>query len=81
MKTIQKNIRAFAVEEDGVALTEYLILLGLLVGGVIATVTLAGTSLNGAWATWSGFWDGLPGAGGGDTGGSTGGDTGGSTGG
>tara|TARA_R110002049_G_scaffold185263_1_gene353508 strand:+ start:149 stop:367 length:219 start_codon:yes stop_codon:yes gene_type:complete len=67
MKTIQKNIRAFAVEEDGVALTEYLILLGLLVGGVIVTVGLAGTSLNGAWTTWSTFWNTLPGPGGAET--------------
>jgi len=65
MKSILKNIRAFAAEEDGVALTEYLILLGLLVGGVIVTVGLAGSSLDGAWTTWSTFWDGLPGPGGG----------------
>lgn len=64
MKTIQKNIRAFAVEEDGVALTEYLILLGLLVGGVIVTVGLAGTNLNTAWSSWSTFWGGMTGPGG-----------------
>ncbi|ARO27409.1 hypothetical protein CO659_05870 [Rhizobium sp. S9] len=55
MKAFVNSVRAFAREEDGVALTEYLILLALLVGGVITAVTLAGTNLatvwNG-WATW-----------------------------
>ena len=37
MKALLYKVRAFAREEDGVALTEYLILLGLLVGGVIVS--------------------------------------------
>ncbi len=41
MKAFVNSVRAFAREEDGVALTEYLILLALLVGGVITAVTLA----------------------------------------
>lgn len=57
MNIILKNLRAFAADEEGIALTEYLILLGLLVGGVIVTVGLAGTSLNGAWTAWSTFWN------------------------
>jgi pilus assembly protein Flp/PilA len=56
MKALVNSVRAFAREEDGVALTEYLILLGLLVGGVITAVTLAGTSLSGAWTSWAGFF-------------------------
>lgn len=67
MNIILKNLRAFAADEEGIALTEYLILLGLLVGGVIATVGLAGDSLEGAWTSWSTFWDGI-GAGGGEEG-------------
>ncbi len=59
MNSISKNLRAFAAEEEGIALTEYLILLGLLVGGVIATVGIAGASLDGAWTAWSTFWDGM----------------------
>jgi len=56
MKALVNRVRAFAREEDGVALTEYLILLGLLVGGVIAAVTLAGTNLSTAWKSWAGFF-------------------------
>ncbi|MBS3648096.1 hypothetical protein KEU06_05565 [Pseudaminobacter sp. 19-2017] len=47
--------RAFAREEDGVALSEYLILLGLLVGGVILAVTTVGNNLATTWNTW-GTW-------------------------
>ena len=57
MKALVNCVRAFAQEEDGVALTEYLILLGLLVGGVIAAVTLAGTNLSAAWTSWAGFFN------------------------
>ncbi|WP_428648636.1 Flp family type IVb pilin, partial [Roseibium sp.] len=42
--------------EDGVALTEYLMLLGLLVAGVIVAVTAAGTNLAAAWDSWGTFW-------------------------
>jgi pilus assembly protein Flp/PilA len=56
MKALLSEVRAFVREEDGVALSEYLILLGLLIGGVLATVQLAGTNLNAAWATWAGFF-------------------------
>ncbi len=56
MKAVMSTVRAFAREEDGVALSEYLILLGLLIGGVLATVKLAGTNLNAAWETWASFF-------------------------
>jgi pilus assembly protein Flp/PilA len=57
MTRLTTMIRAFAREEDGIALTEYLILLGLLVGGVIIAVTNAGDDLEGAWDSWGGWWD------------------------
>lgn len=60
MNVFSRTMRSFLNDEDGVALTEYLVLLGLLVGGVIVTVGIAGTSLDGAWTTWSSFWDTLP---------------------
>ena len=44
-------------DEDGIALTEYVMLLGLLAGAVIAAVTLFGQNLStiwDAWATWVG---------------------------
>jgi len=56
MKALLSAVRAFAREEDGVALTEYLILLALLVGGVITAVTLAGTNLSNVWTAWAGWF-------------------------
>lgn len=53
MKALLSKVRAFAREEDGVALTEYLILLGLLVGGVVASVLTIGTQLNADWTDWA----------------------------
>jgi pilus assembly protein Flp/PilA len=56
MKALLSTVRAFAREEDGVALTEYLILLALLVGGVIAAVTAAGENLALAWTSWGTYF-------------------------
>ena len=56
MKKMMEMLGTFAREEDGVALTEYLILLGLLIGGVIVAVTTAGSNLSTAWGTWGTFW-------------------------
>lgn len=53
MKALLSKVRAFAREEEGVALTEYLILLGLLVGGVVASIVLIGGQLNTNWASWA----------------------------
>ncbi|MCA1443410.1 hypothetical protein I6F07_24945 [Ensifer sp. IC4062] len=57
MKALLSKVRAFAREEDGVALTEYLILLGLLTGGVIASVLAIGGDLSDAWGTWEDFFE------------------------
>ena len=59
-KIIVDKMAEFCLEEDGLALTEYLILLGLLVGGVIVSVGLFGTALNTAWSGW-GTWLGTQG--------------------
>lgn len=56
MTKLLKTMKAFAVEEDGVALTEYLVLLALLVAGVIGAVTLAGGNLASAWTSWGSWW-------------------------
>lgn len=48
-----QTIQAFRDDETGLALTEYLVLLGLLVGAVIATVTLFGAGLNIQWGNWN----------------------------
>lgn len=57
MKKLTEIIGAFCREEDGVALTEYLILLALLVGGVISAVVFAGENLKAAWDSWGSFWN------------------------
>ncbi len=57
MKAISM-MKTFRKEEDGLALTEYLILLGLLVGGVIVSVLAIGGDLAGAWAEWATFFAG-----------------------
>jgi pilus assembly protein Flp/PilA len=46
-------LQAFRKEEDGLALTEYLILLGLLTAAVITAVALFGTNLGTAWGGWA----------------------------
>ncbi|CUH74905.1 Flp pilus assembly protein, pilin Flp [Tritonibacter multivorans] len=45
--------RRFMKEEDGIALSEYLVVLGLMIGGVIVAVTLFGTNLGIAWDNWA----------------------------
>ncbi|MCI2400416.1 Flp family type IVb pilin [Aliiroseovarius subalbicans] len=45
----------FKRDQDGIALTEYLILLGLLTAAVIAAVLLFGEQLGIQWGTW-GTW-------------------------
>jgi pilus assembly protein Flp/PilA len=49
------TLQSFRKEEDGLALTEYLVMLGLLVGGVIGAVILFGEGLAAAWADWTAF--------------------------
>ncbi|MCA0941686.1 hypothetical protein LCM08_18605 [Salipiger pacificus] len=43
----------FRREDDGLALTEYLVVLGLMIGGVIFAVMLFGMNLNLAWTQWA----------------------------
>ena len=53
---IQNLMNRFSRDEDGLALTEYLILLGLLIGGVIAAVTLFGGNLSDTWGAWANYF-------------------------
>lgn len=48
-------MRRFRDEEKGLALSEYLVVLGLLIGGVIAAVLLFGANLGTAWSNWAGW--------------------------
>lgn len=47
------HFRHFKKDEDGLALTEYLILLGLLTAAVITAVLLFGTELGESWQGWA----------------------------
>lgn len=49
------HLRRFRKDEEGLALTEYLILLGLLTGAVILAVIAFGDGLGTAWQAW-GTW-------------------------
>jgi pilus assembly protein Flp/PilA len=53
------TLQSFRKEEDGLALTEYLVVLGLLVGGTIIAVTLFGDNLAEVWTNWAGWVVGL----------------------
>jgi len=54
-KFLTNTATRFVKDEEGIALTEYLILLGLLTGAVIAAVLLFGRELGANWQTW-GNW-------------------------
>ena len=55
-RTIRGILRSFAAEERAVAMTEYLILLGLLVGGAIGAVIYVAERLGLAFISWGNFW-------------------------
>ena len=46
-------MRRFHDEDEGLALSEYLVVLGLLIGGVIGAVLIFGQNLATAWGNWS----------------------------
>ena len=48
---IKTKITHFYQQEDGLALTEYLILLGIIAGGLIVIVGIYGSDLGGAWSS------------------------------
>lgn len=49
MKQIIARLHGFMREEKGLALTEYLVLLGMMTGGVVLSTTLFASSLAQAW--------------------------------
>lgn len=56
---ITKLVVRLKTEKDGLALTEYLILLGLLTAVVIGAVIAFGESLGIAWQGWASWIAGL----------------------
>jgi pilus assembly protein Flp/PilA len=53
MKTLEL-MKRLAEDEDGAALLEYTVLLGILLVAVIATITLVGGWINGRWTALNG---------------------------
>jgi len=49
MRKLLGAIKKFGNDEEGAALIEYTVLLGILLVAVIATITLVGTWISGQW--------------------------------
>jgi pilus assembly protein Flp/PilA len=56
LKKVTDTFVGFVQDEEGLALTEYLILLGLLTAGVITAVIAVGGSLETAWENWANWF-------------------------
>ena len=57
LQKISKVCVDFVKDEEGLALTEYLILLGLLTAGVIAAVLTIGEELASSWESWATWFE------------------------
>ena len=53
LTAVKRSLSKLWSDRSGLALTEYLILLGLLTAAVIAAVLLFGTHLAAAWDAWA----------------------------
>ena len=51
MSKVTSLMKRLRRDEDGAALIEYTVLLGILIVAVIATITLVGTWVSGQWNT------------------------------
>jgi pilus assembly protein Flp/PilA len=51
---MSKLLKRLRKDEDGAALIEYTVLLGILIVAVIATIGLVGTWVSGQWTTLQG---------------------------
>jgi pilus assembly protein Flp/PilA len=49
------SLRDFLVDENGVALMEYMVLLGLLLGGVIVAISSFSSAASDAWTGWGAY--------------------------
>ena len=49
MRRVANLVKRLAKDEEGAALIEYTVLLGILVVAVIATIVAVGTWVNGKW--------------------------------
>jgi pilus assembly protein Flp/PilA len=49
MKTLKNIAARFHADEDGAALVEYSVLIGIITAATIATIVLVGAWVSGAW--------------------------------
>ncbi len=54
MREVVKLVRKLAIDEEGAALIEYTVLLGILLVAVIATIVLVGAWVNTKWTALQG---------------------------
>ncbi len=54
MRNVLRLVQKLGADEEGAALIEYTVLLGVLIVAVIATIAGVGGWVNGKWATLSG---------------------------
>ena len=47
--------KEFKAREEGLALTEYVVVLGLLIAGVVGSVLIFGDALDDVWTAWGTF--------------------------
>lgn len=57
MKLFNEILTKLCKQEEGLALTEYLILLGLLTAAVVVAITAFGGGLEAAWTSWTTWLD------------------------
>jgi len=60
MSKVTSLMQKLRRDEDGAALIEYTVLLGILVVAVIATITLVGTWVSGQWTSLNGALPAAP---------------------
>jgi pilus assembly protein Flp/PilA len=54
MRKFLNNIQKFGKDEEGAALIEYTVLLGIMLVAVITTIGLVGTWINDKWTAFQG---------------------------
>jgi pilus assembly protein Flp/PilA len=62
MRNFLSNIQKFGKDEDGAALVEYTVLLGLMLAVAVGTLTLIGTDINGIFGGVQTALAAIPGA-------------------
>lgn len=56
-KRATRLFKTFQTDESGLALIEYLVLLGLLASGVVLAVFSVGEALGNSWLSWTGLYN------------------------